>query len=412
MRGYILLSVATLSLLASGCRLGPPSLRASRSEYNRAIQRTADEQLLLNLVRLKYRDTPLFLEVGSVSAQFVFGKSADVGGRIVENVGPSAPDILDLGAVVAYEERPTITYSPLQGKEFVERVMSPLTIDTIMLLYYSGWKIDRILRLTVQRINGVENAMRAASPTPGDVPPDADFYARFTRVTEQLWELQKLSLLDMGYEEQETTVSQAIVANRVRGTDLVAAAQQDYRFHEIGDSGQLALFEKRRVPVLWLTPEALDRAETREFVETFRLVPGKQRYKLKPAFAAQPTGKDGRFEELAVGTRALVGTMFYLSQAVEVPRSHIEKGLVTDTRAADGQPFDWAKVTDGLFRVHCTLLRPARAAVAIRYRGYWFYIDDADQTSKSTFALLGQLFRLQAGGAKAVEPVLTLPVGG
>jgi hypothetical protein len=44
--------------------------------------------------------------------------------------------------------------------------------------------------------------------------------------------------------------------------------------------------------------------------------------------------------------------------------------------------------------------------------GIWFYIADGDQTSKSTFLLLGNLFRLQAGDVEDVKPVLTLPVGG
>ncbi|UCG16782.1 MAG: hypothetical protein JSV19_01855 [Phycisphaerales bacterium] len=52
------------------------------------------------------------------------------------------------------------------------------------------------------------------------------------------------------------------------------------------------------------------------------------------------------------------------------------------------------------------------SAVAVRYRGYWFYIDDTDLHSKSTFALLRQLFSLPAGQFKGAAPVLTLPVGG
>ena len=45
----------------SGCaNLGPTTLKSERSNYNLAVQRTNDEQLLLNLARLKYRDTPFF----------------------------------------------------------------------------------------------------------------------------------------------------------------------------------------------------------------------------------------------------------------------------------------------------------------------------------------------------------------
>jgi hypothetical protein len=50
--------------------------------------------------------------------------------------------------------------------------------------------------------------------------------------------------------------------------------------------------------------------------------------------------------------------------------------------------------------------------VAVQYRGSWFYIDDSDLSSKSTFNLLGQLFELQAGEAGGSVPLLTLPIGG
>ena len=56
--------------------------------------------------------------------------------------------------------------------------------------------------------------------------------------------------------------------------------------------------------------------------------------------------------------------------------------------------------------------RPPDAAIAVRHRGRWFYIADADQTTKSTFLLLGSLFTLQTGDVEEVKPVLTLPVGG
>jgi hypothetical protein len=50
------------------------------------------------------------------------------------------------------------------------------------------------------------------------------------------------------------------------------------------------------------------------------------------------------------------------------------------------------------------------AFVAIPYRGNWFYLADNDLDSKSTFMLLMQLFRLQAGSAKSIGPTLTIPV--
>jgi hypothetical protein len=55
-----LLSLGCLAVLViEGCTsLGATILRGERIDYNLALQQTNDEQMLLNLVRLKYRDTP------------------------------------------------------------------------------------------------------------------------------------------------------------------------------------------------------------------------------------------------------------------------------------------------------------------------------------------------------------------
>ena len=69
---------------------------------------------------------------------------------------------------------------------------------------------------------------------------------------------------------------------------------------------------------------------------------------------------------------------------------------------------------DGLFRVHSLKsdTRPANAHTAVPYKGYWFYIDETDQDTKSTFSLLVELSRLELAGKTGPGPVLTLPVGG
>ena len=71
---------------------------------------------------------------------------------------------------------------------------------------------------------------------------------------------------------------------------------------------------------------------------------------------------------------------------------------------------DWQKLTKELMRIRWAKKPPQNAYSAIFYRGNWFYIDDSDLTSKSTFSLLMQLFALQAGEVKSTGPLLTLPV--
>src|SRR5262249_31374078 len=79
----------------------------------------------------------------------------------------------------------------------------------------------------------------------------------------------------------------------------------------------------------------------------------------------------------------------------------------------DGTLFDGRVVTDGLFAVHACRGHkpPATAYVAVKYRDYWYYVDDRDHASKATFALVLQLSRLDFGRQQPGAPLLTLPVG-
>jgi hypothetical protein len=102
---------------------------------------------------------------------------------------------------------------------------------------------------------------------------------------------------------------------------------------------------------------------------------------------------------------------FYLSHNVDTPEAHKAEGLVTVTRNKDGSEFDWSKTAGGsMFHVSQSETEPQGAFVAIPYRDQWFYLADNDLESKSTFMLMAQLFRLQAGAAKSAGPALTIPL--
>jgi hypothetical protein len=117
---------------------------------------------------------------------------------------------------------------------------------------------------------------------------------------------------------------------------------------------------------------------------------------------------------LDLETRSLLQALYFVAQSVDVPAEHAERGLATVTLTQDGRPFDWQRVTKGLFRVRSTKgdERPSQAHVAIPYKGWWFYIDETDQGTKSTFSLLMELARLELSGKSGSSPVLTLPLGG
>ena len=95
----------------------------------------------------------------------------------------------------------------------------------------------------------------------------------------------------------------------------------------------------------------------------------------------------------------------------DVPDADVGNGLVARSVMTDGSPVDWERVTGGIFHVRVADSKPDRAFVWVHYRGHWFYIDDADLESKTTFDLLTHLVALQSVPPRGSGPLLTVPVG-
>jgi len=64
--------IGALALCLPGCLLGPSSLKHSRTHYNRAVQQTAQEEFLLNLVRMRYDETVEFMRIPSITSQYTY----------------------------------------------------------------------------------------------------------------------------------------------------------------------------------------------------------------------------------------------------------------------------------------------------------------------------------------------------
>ncbi len=354
----IVLSLLVLSITACA-RISPEVIQSGSNGYNIAMQSTRDEQLLLNLVRLKYRDTPFFLEVGSVSSQFRMSSEASASANLGRR---PILDTLGLSSKHSFVEQPTVTFTPLGGNDFVQHLLTPISLDTVLLLSNSGWSVERILRLCTQYMNGLPNAPTASGPTPTDKPD----YASFSELSALLRNLQQQKLLRLGYRQE---------GEKITRTVQISATEQN-------------------------------QADINKFRQLLSLAPDSREYVLSEGQAGE---KDGQSINLA--TRSLMGVLFYLSHSVQVPESDKQSGIVTITRDSAGNEFDWGLLTANLFHIRSSQTEPQGASIRTRYRNSWFYIDDADLDSKSTFSLLSQLFSLQAGNTESARPLLTLPIG-
>ena len=407
------LVLSLIGICLTGCQFGPSALKVSNAQYSDAMRVAASEELLVNLVRMRYRDVPLFLGISSISTQFQFERSGDITGSLIENVGAGGaktPDLLGLSAGVAYSERPTITFAILGGQEFQRNMLKPISVAALSLLAESGWRGDRVLRLTVEELNGLENAPTASGPTPSRAPD----CRRFFEATSLMNSLSIDRVIDFKFETRRKRISSPLPVSSIGGGDLVNAAKAGAEFKATPDGQQMELTKEERVLVMRFGRRAADSPDAARLRELLRLKPGQTCFDLVEAEESEVGGfePDQRHGELVVDTRSLTGVLYYLSNGVQAPAAHERAGLVTRTVDAQGNPFDWSDVLADLFAVHSSRRRPLNAAVSVRHRGYWFYIRDDDETSKSTFLLLHQIFALQADRAERTKPVLTLPIGG
>lgn len=342
-------------ILSTGClSLGPRSISMGRTEYNAAIQETNSQQLLLNLVRLRYRESPYFLGVASVSQSL----EGTVGSGASGTFPQGARDTFGLSLSSSYLENPSITYTPLQGEDFVRQLLSPIGFEKMALLLNSGWSISRIMRLTVQEMNGLKNAPSASGPTPSFAPE----FREFRRAVDLLRTLE------------------------LRGQISVVVLRK-------GEERHLALR---------IAPEGAESAEASEFRRLMGLSGDVSEYII---------GGTQAEDQIALVARPFISSLFYLSQSVEVPARHRERGIVTTTMQ-DGTEFDWSELTSELMTIRSTKSRreARRHTIHVPYRGYWFYVPDDDLNAKSTFFLLEKIFALQAGETPSMTPILTLPV--
>src|SRR5271156_5584694 len=80
LRRFAVVVALAASVGASGC-LGPKAIKYTRLRYNEVVRDTNDEQLLINIVRLRYADSPVFIDLPSITSQFeVVGHGNDLGG--------------------------------------------------------------------------------------------------------------------------------------------------------------------------------------------------------------------------------------------------------------------------------------------------------------------------------------------
>ncbi len=403
-----------LAVGAPGCMFGPRVLENTHARYNESIKQVSEEQALLNLVRGRYNDDLMRLDVSSIAAQYELGASAEARPFFATESNSAA--IRSFSTVLPFvglvgSNRPTISLTPLDDPETLRSLFTPSTLDGIIFLSEASYPVATVFRIWVEYLNGLPNAVTASGPPRGILPE----FRAFQRVTELLQLLKDREDARFVRTEKITELGDPLPPEAMTAAAQVEAAKNGQEYRQRPDKRWVLLKRDRRLE-LRINPRALTSPDVLELCQLLQLQPGLDSYEVTigtrdDLFAqADPPVPTTR---ISLFPRSTVQAFYYLAHGVLVPLEHVKCGIVQPALQPDGSLFDWQQVTAELFTVYHVNqpCRPKQAYVAVKYRDYWFYLDDRDTASKITFSLMMTMSRVNLFGVRKGAPALTLPVG-
>ena len=347
---------AFLAALAAGCAsVGPTTIARDRIGYDEAVTTSWKRAMLLNMVKLRYGDTPMFLDVASIINSYTLEGQVTAGG--VWNGAVGLDSTASAGILGHYADKPTITYNPLLGERFTRSMMTPLQPAVVVSLIQSGWPADTVMRMMVSSANGIDNRFGGASRARAADP-------EFAKVLQAMRRIQASGAVGMRIDpvEKAGDITVLVLHSRDMPDDL-----------------------RRDIQVLRST------LGIREDAKEIRVV-----------YGSVPKGD----QELALVTRSMLEILVDIASGIEVPPKDVEDRVVLATRRFDGEnEADYRP----LVRIQSGDARPARPFVEVAYKGHWFWIDENDVASKSVFSFVMMIFSLMDTPAKG-QPLITVPV--
>ena len=344
----------------TGCTgIGPKTIPRDRFNYATAISDSWKNQMLLNMVKIRYADTPVFVDVASVISQYSLEGEIRLGASWSDGISGDGQNV---GGTGKYRDQPTITYAPLIGKKFSESLMTPIPPPAIFFLIQAGWPVDFVFRTCVQTINNIHNRSGAQINLR---EADPEFY----RLISLLTDVQKSGAVGMRIEV---------------GKDKKKATVFSFRAKNISPEVVTKIRSAKRI--LGLNPDE------REFKVVYGSIP-----------------RDDT--EVAVLSRSMLEIIVEMASYIDVPDKHIAEGRTYETFI--GQ-MDVSAEFGPLITIYSDSdsdsSKPDDEFVSVRYRNHWFWIDDRDLKSKRMFSFLMLLFSFTES-EKTYAPVVTIPTG-
>jgi hypothetical protein len=351
MRIKIIMLVGVLPVLIGCAGIGPQTISRDRFDYTAAISDSWKRQMLFNMVKIRYGDAPVFLDVSSVISQYLISGQINLGATFNNSPWSSFETV---GGQGQYADRPTITYSPVMGDKFARSLMSPIPPTAILSLVQGGYPVDLVFRMMVHEINGIRNRFGGEARAR---PAEPEFYP----LLQKMRAIQSTGTIGMRFDRADKETTALLVIRKERDPEIEALS-----------------VEVRKM--LGLDPQG------RDFQVVYGAIPRNDK-------------------EIAILTRSILEVLIDLSTDIEVPVAEVNEKRVSPTFK---ETVDGVKIRP-LIQIQSSSEKPEDAFVSVRYRNSYFWIDDRDFPSKKIFSFLMFIFTLVETGEKGMAPIVTVP---
>jgi len=354
MNKFLIIGFGIVTFFA-GCRsFGPTTIPRDRFDYSSAISESVKNQVLLNIVKLRYGDMPVFVDVSSVISQYELANDFSYGFGWTYSSAIPTERTPSVGGSSKYIERPTITYAPQTGEKFTKSLLTPIPPSAILFLIQSGKSVDVVFYLCVQSVNGINNRYEASMRS-APIHPD------FVELLKRMRKVQQSGMIGTRTQTDEKKQTSLFYFSK----DVSPEIAEDVKW----------IKQK-----LGLNPQASE----------FKVV----------------YGSTNQQDEIAIMSRSVMEILVQQASSIDVPAEDLQQN----------RAYAVAKTEDPFLElmsmhIHSGRQKPADAFVSISYRGKWFWIEDTDFKSKQLLSGLMLLLSLMESDRGGNQPVITVPTG-
>ncbi len=383
----LLAALCAVAVLLGACvTAGPRRMVKDRFHYANAIGDTRETQALLNIVKIRYAEFPTFLDLTQVVTNYTLQHTLVAGGLARFPLPEDKSHEVKGIETISLGENPSFVYLPVEGPDFVQKMLLPGGVPVVLALVQTGWAADSLLSALAFSVNGKLNReLQGLTVSPAD--PE---FARFVAIVTQAQQANSLAIR-FGPPTAEEAALRAAELEQAAAASTAAAQQAAMAALGPPPLSVELCFRERR-----LSSEA--RAELDAVRGELGLDPDLACYKVITA-DRPPDG-----HTLAFQMRSMFQLLTELAVFVEVPPADLISGAAPplagrqDVGSACGEP--------GL-AIRSGPEPPEKPLAAVEYSGSWFWIDNDDLESKRTFGFLMLLLNITESGGSGAQLVVS-----